>query len=106
MKIFVAAIGLMASFSASAQTPAVKEVVAAYCFGALSTHTHLIEDRNDEKCQGNVDCHASIGRFGSAVLVDGRKSHIIRYLTSSGYPQREELRSAVGEGAADMDRCA
>ncbi len=106
MKIFIAAIGLMASFPAFAQTPAVKEVVAAYCFGALSTHTQLIEDKNDEKCQGNADCHAAIARFGTAGSVNGRKSHIIRYLTSRGFPQREELRAAVGEGAADMDRCA
>jgi hypothetical protein len=95
LKIGIVAIGLLTSFTASAQTPDVKEVFAAYCFGALSTRSHIAEDKTD----------AAFDRSGTARSVDARKSQIIRYLTERGFPQRQELRDAVVEGAADMDHC-
>jgi hypothetical protein len=106
MKALIVVLGLTASFTAAAQQSAsVKEVASAYCFGALTTQARLLAEKADEKCNGRSECHASFKKFGPLNVLDQKKAQLIRYLNDHGDPKRQELRSAVAEGATDADRC-
>jgi hypothetical protein len=106
MKRLLVLMTILVGAPALAQSePSAKEVLAAYCFGALSAQTQFIESVAQRKCGNDERCRGQIDPKQIHDLIERQKTQLFAYLGARGDPKRPILSTAVAEGADDSTKC-
>jgi hypothetical protein len=104
-RLLVLMIILVGAPALAQSDPSAKEVLAAYCFGALSAQTQFIDSVAQRKCGSDEKCRRQIDPKKAHDLIERQKAQLYAYLAARGDPKRPMLATAVAEGADDSGKC-